>query len=122
MHIYANISEVFLFCIPAATTKGKQFESYDAEFFADASKRLDGSVDFLVGVRSRDLHPDSGFTFGHDGITEADDVDAFLQQTVGHFQCISGVTEIPKVTIRPAFNLTSSSNMSMSVKHTQGFQ
>ena len=46
----------------------------------------------------------------------------FFQQTVGPLHCISGVTEIPKVTIRPAFNLSSSSTMSMSVKHTPAFQ
>ena len=46
----------------------------------------------------------------------------FFQQTVGPLHCISGVTEILKVTLRPAFNLSSSCNMSMSVKHTQGFQ
>ena len=46
----------------------------------------------------------------------------FFQQTVGPLHCISGVTEIPKVTLRPAFNLSCSCNMSMSVKHTQAFQ
>ena len=32
------------------------------------------------------------------------------------------VTENPKVTLRPAFNLSCSCNMSMSVKRTHGFQ
>src|SRR5260370_29969452 len=46
---------------------------------------LYGAVDVLPGVGRRKLNANAGFSFGHNRVAEADDVDTLLQKLLGHF-------------------------------------
>src|SRR5262249_14126380 len=64
-----------------------------AQFLANLGKRLNRPIQLLRRVRGRKLYTDARLALRDDGEAEADDVDAMLQQLVGHLAGQSGVAD-----------------------------
>src|SRR5215217_594266 len=64
-----------------------------AQFFADLGEGGDGAIELLARVRSGQLRADARLALRHDGIREADDVHAFVQQAACELGSELGVAE-----------------------------
>src|SRR5262249_38272124 len=63
------------------------------QFASRFRERSHSLVELFRSMRRRELDADAGLALGHHGVAEADDVDAALQQLVGHLRRQGGVAE-----------------------------
>ena len=66
---------------------------YDAQPFADFFKFFKGEFDLAIGQARAHLKPKPRGAFGHDGIAEAGDENAFFQQRLAHADGKGGLAE-----------------------------
>ena len=60
--------------------------THDAQLAPDEHERVDRLLQVFLRVRRRHLRPDASLALRHDGVREADDVDAVIEQAFGELR------------------------------------